>query len=238
MSKAFIYEQKSILKTARFWVDATKESSIGAPANNDPLNLWSDISGSGINADQVSIPNQPTYVTSGISGLPSVAFSGANQFFDLPDDTIPSGNSDYTIFVVSQAADLANGVLLTSGLNADNEANVFTYLGGSDGFRNYWWNNDVTVGSVITPTSPNVLTFKYENNTSPDRNLYANGVLVKTNTSATDRNSSVLNNRIGIDNNLFNPLNGMIGEIIIFDRALSDSQRAAIDSYLTNKWST
>jgi hypothetical protein len=45
------------------------------------------------------------------------------------------------------------------------------------------------------------------------------------------------NNSLSIDGNCFDPSNVLIGEFIVFDRALNSEERSAVEKYLAKKWS-
>lgn len=237
MSKAYIYEQKSILKTARIWLDANNAASLGNPVNDDPISQWNDVSGSGNNATQTTPANQPLYKTNAINGLPVLSFNGTSNFFNLPDGTIPYGNSSYTVFIVSKSNTVAidTQTFLAAGGGAGNQALGFRYASGSL-LNDYWWANDI-VSATLTITDPNIATFTYNN--AVGRAIFHNGVDItefSAAVSSTSRNTVQTNNFIG-KNTSGQFLNSGLGEIIIFDRALNTTQRKAIEEYLSNKWS-
>jgi hypothetical protein len=45
-----------------------------------------------------------------------------------------------------------------------------------------------------------------------------------------------LNNQIGIRSGTVNRFNGIMGEVIVYDSALSDGDRDDVETYLMDKW--
>jgi len=82
-------------------LDLQADAGLGL-ADNDPVSLWGDQSGSGNNATQGTGANQPTFkATDGPGGNPCVLFDGTTDFLVLPDIT----SQKYTIFSVLKPAD-------------------------------------------------------------------------------------------------------------------------------------
>lgn len=82
-----------------FWFDPGSLSQGGGL-----VALWSDLSGNGNNAIQRTTEYRPTYVASGINGLPSARFSGPITFLDIADNpSLQWGESDFAVFAVVRA---------------------------------------------------------------------------------------------------------------------------------------
>lgn len=97
---------------------------------------------------------------------------------------------------------------------------------------NYWWGNDIYVTNSSSLRKSTIHVFLYD---LSKREGYSDGVL-RTTIASTNRNSTAFNNTIG---KTFNTeyMNGTIGEIIIFDRALNTEERRSVELYLSKKWS-
>ena len=184
-----------------------------------------------LNGFQTTDLNKPQYFIDETTALPVVKFTD-QDFFNIPDGTVPFNNMPYTIFFVSQTYSLCACGLLGSGTyNSNFTANAFRY-DGSTSMVNYWWGNDLYVTNSSTVRKNTIHTFLYD---LAKREGYSDGVF-RTSLPATNRISTSISNTIG---KTFNTefMNGTIGEIIIFDRALNSEERKSIELYLGKKWS-
>jgi prepilin-type N-terminal cleavage/methylation domain-containing protein len=199
------------------------------------INRWKDSNPNSIykyDATQTTDANQPKIIFDKDSSLPIVRFDGNPRFLALPDGTVPYGNSEYTVIFISKVDVSGNyGVLGSGNYGTNNKANAFRY--DSDGkIVNYWWYVDLVSSTNITINNKfQIFIFDYNKST---RNLYVNGVLVNSITSSL-RDSGSINNTIGKTVSL-EYLVGSIAELIIYDRALLNSERKDIEKYLSKKW--
>lgn len=138
----------------------------------------------------------------------------------------------YTIFFVSKADSMCGCGILGSGTYLTNNAtNAFRY-DVANGFYNYWWYVDLSVPNSITLKKFSIINVTYD---LAKRDGYVDGVL-KATTPSSNRASTAINNTIGrTAPGEF--LIGSIGEIIIYDRALSTEERKSVENYLSKKWS-
>jgi hypothetical protein len=77
-----------------------------------------------------------------------------------------------------------------------------------------------------------IFSFTYNLST---REGFVDGVS-KGSVASSNRASTAINNTIGVTYST-EYMNGQIGEIIIFDRALKTEERKSIEQYLGKKWS-
>jgi hypothetical protein len=147
------------------------------------VSKWWDQSSLGNHATQTTNANQPTFNATG----KYLQFAAASsQFFNLPDGTVPSGNSTYTVTVkhgtiTNTGTTGANsGGVLGSGTASTNSINAFSIgTASTSNYSNYWWSNDF--GNKGTYAANNTVTWKYD---GTNRYLYTNGALT---TSAASR---------------------------------------------------
>jgi prepilin-type N-terminal cleavage/methylation domain-containing protein len=235
-----------------FWVESTsKESfSVATPTKDDPIDLWKNINLQKITKNNVTSAGsaRPTYSSDGINGLPALSFDGSDDYLVNEDNW---NFSAYTIFVVattnldtfsSLQAAAQNGLLTI----AESEFNrMFMALGG--------------VGSNAYSTYFNTISF-------PNRIAYNTTVPINSGTPYihsmqwTDSNmiGFVNGSQVAIYNSPYSPsdispnadlrigqrfgtsftstIDGKIGEVIIFDRALGASEMNTIEEYLSAKW--
>ncbi len=228
----------SISGLVAWYETSLDESFINSEAKiNGAISTWYDInlkSSTSHNATATSTA-KPTYIINNQARLPILKFNGTSNALNLPDATVPYGNSSYSIFFVSKAYTLHNGGILGSGLSSNNSSNSFRYA--SDGtLLNYWWSADVSASSY-TAGRLYVLSFIYDNSVTGNRKIYINGVSSAGTDGASAAHGGRTNfNTIGVTNGS-ELLNGEIGEIIIFERALDTNERTAVQNYLAKKWS-
>ncbi len=226
------------------WYETTLETSFDASETVDGGNLssWYDNNTqktSKLNATQATTANKPFYYIDPASKLPFTKYV-SNDYFNLPDGTVPYKNSSYTIFLVTKiAANCSCGILGSGTYGSDNLTNAFRYEAGAGGIIfNYWWNNDIATssGSMSPADTLRIITVTYNNLSG--RSSYVNGTIQSTSAAnfAINRNSTAINNTIGVTANTEYLTNGLIGEIIIFERALKNEERQSIESYLAKKF--
>ena len=181
------------------------------------VNTWYDISGNNYNAIQTNTNYSPTYKFDNIFNSYFLQFDGENDFLDI-SDTIPIG----TAIILGKYARNCNYFLYDneSPLNAGTTASDFLFL-------------------------PKINTTYLKNNFYFEDNFYING----NNTISLDPINN-LKIMIGIRNGLINNLSDItIGtrmnieyakydlyEIIIYDTALTDTQRTNVEQYLRYKY--
>lgn len=239
------------------WYETTSDKSFMSSEAEDGLSVskWYDISQqSGIknHASQSTTANKPTYKIEPQTSLPMLLFSGATSgsqdFLNLPDGTIPYGNSSYTVFIVFKVS--AEGIMLGAGTNAvADQYNAFAVVSGSGNqLANSWYSaNDFTsVAGAVGLNKFYVVAFTYDNTIG--KRIYSNGTAVNaygtsnTLVSITSRNGDSVYNYIGCSNASASNVssnwwtNGYLGEIIIYDRILKDEERKSVEKYIGKKW--
>ena len=184
---------------------------------------WYDQSSLRNHATQTVAINQP--IINANTRL--LVFNGSSTYFDLPNGTVPSGNSNYTMIVrhgtLSPGA--ASCFVGSGTFGTNNATNALEYNGPVNTYYNFWWNNDNTGGTYV---AGNVVTAKYNNTVG--RTLYVNGTSVGTNSSLT-RASTTIQNTIGTDLRAVGKhyLNGELYFVNIFSTPLSDSDRIIVE---------
>jgi len=179
---------------------------------------WWDQSLLGNHATQTTNANQPTFdVSNNCIQFTSSSF----QRLSLPDNTVPSGNLNYTVVVKHlDFTPLSNG-FIGSGTPGNGGTNTFGY---NNGYINYWWASDQTSG---TYTANSTVSWTYD---GANRRFYLNGTLTNT-MSSGGRNSGTTNNFIGFgDTTNMNYFDGKLSFIYVYNAVLSDSSRALAES--------
>jgi len=228
----------SVLGTSlKLWLDASDTSTITHSVG--AVSSWGDKSGNGNNATQATGASQPTLTSNSINGKSALVFDGTDDFLTAPTSVMNScSNTSITVFIVSitsvvKAADvialspfLANpsfSVLLPFS----NSLIYFDYTNNSTGRLAVAWG-----GTVGTP-----YLWTLDSNSTIQKNIYRNGVQIATTATASVANfSTTYSLNIGARAAASNHFNGSIGEILIYNRFLTNAEKASVNAYLMNKW--
>jgi len=169
----------------------------------------------------------------------AVVFTRASsQYLTLPDNTFPIGSSSFSIFFIFSPTSTGFEIqLITAGVFGG--GNIFGIRSGNAGtgtLQTFWsGNNDIQTSNLWTVNTRNLGGFLYESGGT--RSLWINGVQGTSDTPGAQTVITV-NNRIGtLGSGAFNTFDGQMHEVLVFDSALTTSQRQAIEGYLARKWS-
>ena len=237
-----------------------KADAITGLNNGDKVASWPDSSGSGYPAANSTVANQPTYLTSGLNGLPVVHFNdaangaagttAAGQYLDSLAPVNANSNNFTAIAVFRSNPTLAGSVagslfltndtvLQAQGANGRTILFIDSFLSGSGGrFVLQSFPGSVVVsgaGQYITNTwiVADVLQDTADNRVS----LFKNGQLVAARTVVGAETTPNDNNwRIGDHKNRTRGLNGDVAELLLYNRAITATERAGIESYLAAKY--
>jgi prepilin-type N-terminal cleavage/methylation domain-containing protein len=229
------------------WLETTKDKSIndsdkidGGNGGNGTVSNWYDNNTQTTpnNATQLGAATlKPTFIASGINGLPVLRFDGNSDFMSF--DGTKLANKDYTIFVVEQRrAVVAGGLFFIAG-SGGGVQNQMLHLGyRSDNLMAFaqWGNDCDAIISGYKSPIPALHTFRFSS--YQGKNYYANGVNMAFNSQCPSPNTG-LSSYVGAQIGRFNTLthyNGDIAEIIMFNRAVTALERNSVESYLRRKW--
>ena len=220
------------------WLDGADPLGSGtAPTSGAAVPTWYDKSGYGNNGSAQAVSNvYPTYTAAGINFI-----KASQQFYNLPDFSIPYGNSSYTIIIVSNLA--TSGIYPLFGAGATRANSCISVRSQNTNIYTYWFNNDHLTTSGTVPAATNfIYTTAYTTaSNGNNRNIYINGR--KDGNSATAstsiRTQPPINNTIGkaIDTPPADFLTGSICEVLVFNYELPNAQRQIVEGYLARKWS-
>jgi hypothetical protein len=214
---------------------------------SDPA-VWPDISSNGRNATQATTANQPTIIANSLNGRQVRRFDGVDDFLDVNTGLGMLRNiSGATVIAVYKwiSSPLTNKAVFFVSTTADFSR---YYIGGGVSSRKLVvggrrLDNDSFARTDSSVDNPNSFfvhagVIDYANS---DIFQYANGVLDGSNTAfQTNGNTSNTDSimiKIGTAGlTLSNCANVDIAEILVFPRALSTTERQAVEAYLLNKW--
>lgn len=229
------------------WLDATSEFAFENDEDQDgyTVSTWKDINPQSVtknNATQSTLALKPTYKESCINGLPCINFNSENnQNFDI--DLSDLANSNSTIFIVEQRRSGKDEAYIISGEDADVGKNLM--IGYKTETRFAAGHDTVLAGysdpNVPVYTSPTARIYSYMFNSSSDNGMfmYLNGENMNLFSAEDPEPKTVLTEypspHIGGSSET-GYYEGDICEIIIFNKALRDKDRQAIERYLGKKW--
>jgi len=227
----------------QLWLDAADPNSVTLSGSN--VTQWRDKSGNGTNASQATTSNQPIYQSNSMNGLPSIQFNAISRnnlvCFDTP--AFDFGTSARSAFFVIRN-NFVSGTVAASPHwfwpKTGNGTNALSLVG--------WISATVqgqAGGASATFNRNQILLLGYRFGiTSAYEELFSNATTVATATKTTGGSSyanATSGYRIGGLDNLDVGsstywFDGNIGEILLFNRALTSSERQQIEGYLARKW--
>lgn len=208
------------------------------------VSSWSDYSGNDVNAVQATVASQPALVSNTLNFNPAFRFDGSNDFMGVTQAQItgkfPAGNAARTIIgvgtTVSNAADQA---MFTYGTFAANQSSGFRrnvsqvgiFEGNSvannvDGAANSFAINNTTILSGRYVGGSNGLASLYSNGTT------ASGSATRTWNTLLSAQGAQVGKYIG-ENRYWN---GSVGEMIVYNRNITDVEFQRVSSYLALKY--
>lgn len=228
-----------------FWVESTSEKSFLSTEAQEGLAIssWFNINPVGIygigNGTQTGTA-RPTYKEKIQNNLPVARFDGTDDFLSLPDGTVPSGDNEYTVFIVASVdTNTCDCDILSSGdgLTTANSQNSFGF-NGSDVFINRWGltAHDGTWGSALSGKF-HIYSVVYTPGSTQARSGRVDGTA--TNDLPTIARASLATyNRIGAKSvaTAAGFFDGDIAEIIAYSKALKTEEIDDVQKYLSKKW--
>lgn len=190
------------------------------------VSKWYDQSGRGNHATQYTSNIQP--ILNYISG--QVDFK-VSRYLNLPNGTVPYNASPYTVIIrhntisTSGTAGLLNSGSQTITTNTGLANTMSSWTMASGAYSDNW---AATLTSSAVYSSNNVVSFIYNNNTSPfTRSIYVNGLSAATPLSSSSHASTTASNAIGATGG--NYLNGELYNVSIFNISLLDAERNLLE---------
>jgi len=179
---------------------------------------WYDLSGQGNNVTMQNSSNI-TYSSTG-GGYFTLA---SNGYFKAASTTLPTGSNAYSMSAWIQLGSTwgGQGIIGIGSSTTGNQTNQFRTT-TTNGFVSYWYGNDYAVATSLSPTTQwfNILT-QWD---GTNRSIWLNGSQVGTQTaSGINVTSSLL--QVGATNvGGSEPLQGKIGQALIYNRALTSAE--------------
>jgi hypothetical protein len=213
----------------KFWLKA----SYGVVTNEAGVSRWVDQSGNNLHVAQSVAANQPAYVLTNSYGKPSISFDGTHDELNLPLvlGAKMVGTHESTVFVIlKQDAANTNCTAVSWAYGSTNTGRFLIHATSGDSivFQHG--------GAAVSSTQPFYWSNRlhsveaYRNSTSSE--LRVDGADIAQGLLSTSLDTSQTAS-LFVGNDIFgNHFQGLISEIMIYNRALSLSERNAVQTYL------
>ncbi len=212
-------------------LDAEGDNAASGGAFSGSVQTWQDKSGSGFHVTAAASTNRPTYTTGALNGLNALTFDGTTDWLRNTGATITG--DDYTMFVVfNRTTATSRDAVFEMGNGSSRNAIFVNDTSGAGKINLY--HNSTFYNPSSTYTANNYVIYSATINT----NAYTqtqNGSTVATGTVPANR-STTTGIYVGNDSSGGDELQGLIAEIIIYDRDLSADERHDVETYLAGKW--
>jgi len=234
MSKPFMRKLNPFKPTdiggCQLWLDAADRSTFTLSGLN--ILQWNDKSGLGRNATVVgTIP-----LSSSINGISTPRYSlNTNTYFSGTSINTGSTLSAFAVYVQNNNS-TANNRIVSLGtigtLDWNNISSISAILMLGTNFVSY--RNSSQLGSIAGTFG--VPSLSSSISTGQFNTFYLNGRAGTTVASSGNFNYSTyfIGSTVGEQN--FTALSGTIGEVLLYNTALTDPQRQQIEGYLAQKW--
>jgi methionine-rich copper-binding protein CopC len=235
------------------WLDASDSGTI--TLNGSAVSQWNDKSGNSRNFAQANGGNQPAYSATAFNGKPGVTFDGSSDFMSAGDTLDVGTQSLGIIAAVKYNTSNTSGMVISKTRYASGNGKYFMgrWLGTGFGLgtgEQYQYVIASDFANAISPsadssTSPRLLGFDLNRQTSGYIKNWIDGVAVKTTTftgNETDYTSADLlllgayGNSSGNGPQGSSYLSGVISEVVVVQTAMSDADRWKLEGYLAWKW--
>jgi hypothetical protein len=222
----------------KLWLKADAGTTLGASGG---VTDWADQSGNNNNASQADETLAPTVGT--LNGKTALHFDGADDYLDVADSASVSIIGDMAVFYVAQFDDFG-GFRAVFGKTTGNQPQPFDYYlangsgvpsflrGGQDDAGANVAQGAGAAGGVMAKT-PAVLGVQQA---GTNVTHYLNGGAFGTGVITLTPLDADTPLKIGSRDDLFTKMKGDLGEILIYDAALSSNDVKNVQEYLAAKY--
>jgi hypothetical protein len=227
--------------TPTLWVKADQGVTFDAA---NLVSSWADQSGNGNNPAQSNVANQPLYVPNAVNGKPVLRFDGLTDSINSPTGAI-TGDTSHTIILVTKfngVSGFRGGMAYYSGTAGGDQNSSVGVVGNNTGDPHTWaggfgQDNAPYTGNLSLDSASFHILDKVYTSTTANYRSYLDGV---KDVDATGDHYNLGNSEIGIgrqfDDDAASHAGADIAEVIVFSQALSDSDRQAVEGYLSAKY--
>lgn len=226
------------------WLDAADTATI--TSSSGAVSAWADKSGNGYSAAQATSTKQPTTGSSTLNGRNVLSFDGGDCLQIASFDCTGGTAQQFTVAAVFTATSGSDRILIEHSADYNttpgafivyraNANNVVTSKRGSGGAS---YASFETTATITTTAKSLVATHDGTLSTNETTAwILGDTAGTRTNNSDTNQNSASATLNVGSRNNAASAqLNGTIAELVVVTRAISTTERVALEAYLKRKW--
>lgn len=231
-----VFVDPTSLNGLKLWLDADDASTIMEEDSPGFVSQWDDKSGNGFNVTQGTGSKQPQTGVDTIGGLNTITFDDTD---DVLNNTSYIDFSEITLIAVAafESDDNSAIVEVTNG-TVNTGAGLFQQptppIGGGIKFVTQ---TPATVLVLDEDPPPTVIHIFTGTRSTSEAKFFIDGALEDSTSIASGLTNTL--NRVDIGQlagfNSFT-LDGFIGEVIIYNKALLDSERVKVETFLSDKW--
>jgi hypothetical protein len=215
------------------WYDASVLSSVTLTSGF--VSQWNDLSGGGLNLTQGTEAARPGVGT--LNGRQAIVFDGSNDF--LANAAMPSGYQFGTIAILFTQDQNPGSTFLHGNVSASTFGFRIAYSQLGTDFRTESYNSSGTAyrasGGVRSGTDPRVLVHTFDGQTTATMRLDGTA-FTGTNTFGRLDEVGLIVGAARSSGATATPMNGRVGEVVIYTRLLSAAEISRVEGYLAKKW--
>lgn len=205
------------------WLRA--DAGVNAPGNR--MATWADQSGNGRNASMATLSRQPFFVPGALNGRPVVRFTGAESMY-LDVFAQPT---TFSVFVAGKNSNPSESFSMILGPGGNSPNNQLRWENGSQALFVGTGNNlPVTTSSIGNTRVYHALSARYDGATMT---VYRDGTPISSRSFATSGPFTLAS--VGSWYSTYF-MKGDLAEVVIYARALTETERASVNSYLRSKY--
>jgi hypothetical protein len=205
----------------QLWLDAKDAASL--TLSGSTLTTWNDKSGNLRNATKHQTV-APSYSATGLNSLPAIVMStGQGLYAPMPAGTCSTAISVFAVFIKTGAANNFETIFNRTFSNGGYPIDLYNLNRNSGG------NSTFNIQNATTATLFNVVV------THSNWSEWVNGtsIISNTNTSYSDTATKFF---IGVRDDTATQFTGAVSEVLVYNVALTASDRQTIEGYLAWKW--
>ncbi len=209
------------------------DANRGFTTSNDSISVWADLSGNDHDATQTNLSRRPVVQDSAINNQTGLRIRSGLNYITLPTTSdLGIQSNDYEMFVVAKSR---TNNTSTSFLMAGSIENFELHLNGSAGAR-FIPNSGTYIDAGFSGdySDAEAHLFNMEATSTYGKVKVNRSTSTVDSSNAQSSYSGNLYAGVRFDNSL--QFDGDIGEIIIYDAVLSESDRTSVESYLMKKY--
>jgi hypothetical protein len=236
-----VFANPTSIPGCAMWLDGSDPAGTGvAPANNSAISTWVDKSGNGCNATASS--SNPTFLSNQYNGYGLINFSGGVYFsnatfnYNLPNRTLfivcsstVAGYTGFLSFNNTAGTDYSASNTMNYASPGTNSLQIAAALSAAGGGFNVFFGTGSTTQFAIYGDTFSGTTESY----------FMNGSNMGSTTTSTTFGAStsiyIGARQLGGFTGTYS-ITGTISELIIYNYAITSSQRQQIEGYLAWKW--